>query len=219
MISSLQTPRSLQVPFAHVNLRFNPFGELPVEERQQVAVVRMEQEEFSGLVNRLKRPGFVVQFRGACGRGKSTHLLALRAQFPEAPYVYFGEGAPIPAIPEAPLLFLDETQRLSPMVRRSLFRREASFVIGTHKDHARELDKAGVEYRCFTLKGLDPDTLARIMERRIQWASRDPGEPVPRLGEAALHGLLKRFGDDLRGMEGYLYDVFQEVREVGDVKV
>ena len=190
-VKSIATMRQLQLAFARLNLRWNPFGEASVEENAELAVVQVDQ-----YVERLKRPGFVLQFMGDCGRGKTTHLLALLAYFPQAPYFHFAEGAPIPEIPEAPLLFLDETQRLPRSLRKQVFFRPASFVIGTHLDHSGELKKAGKEFRAVYLKGLAAEQLDRIIRRRIEWARRNPG-PVPEVTIPEIQGLLRNYGDDV----------------------
>jgi hypothetical protein len=194
------------LPFANLNLRRNPFGEPPDEERAGLAVVD------PGLLDRLARslsePGFAVQFMGDCGRGKSTHLHALRARFPDAPYVYFAEGERPQPIPRAPVLFLDETQRLPWRTRHQLFRRGVALALGTHRDHSRELVRAGCRVETVRLTGFPTPTLRRIIERRIEWARRGPG-PVPALGPGSVARLHDRFDGDLRAIEDHLYDVFQ----------
>ena len=151
-------------------------------------------------------------------RGKTTHLLALRERFPDAPYYYFAEGAAIPAIADAPLLFLDETQRLPRSVHARLFHRCASFAIGTHKDHSSELRRAGLAFESVRLNGLTAERLQAIIDRRIEWARRGPG-PVPRVPPGATCALIARFGDDVRSIEMHLYEVFQSMTEVKDVRV
>jgi hypothetical protein len=203
----------LTLPYAHLNLRVNPFGEIPLEERGALAIV-----DVSHLIGPLSRPGFAAQFLGGMGRGKTTHLLALRQHFPDAPYYYFGVGVPIPAIAEAPLLFLDETQRLPRRLRAQLFHRSASFVIGTHMDHSSEFKRACLGYESVRIQGLTVEHLQAIINRRIEWARRGPG-PMPRVTPASTQYLLQRFGDDLRSMEAYLYEVFQDLMEVKDVEL
>ena len=124
-------PASL--PFAHLNLRRNPFGELDLALWAELAVV-----EVDSLVPRLKRPGYAVQFMGPKGRGKTTHMLALVRQFPDARYVHVGENQR-PPIPHSHPLFVDEIQRVPRWRRRRLFRRPVSLVIGTHEDFRSEL--------------------------------------------------------------------------------
>ncbi len=127
----------MNLPFEHLNLCFNPFGELDEFERSDVAVV--VDLDLDAVVERLRIPGHAVQFIGNQGRGKTTHLLALRRFFPDAPYVHVGDMEPIPYIPKENLLFLDESQRIPRRSRREIFHRCASFVIGSHCDHTREL--------------------------------------------------------------------------------
>jgi len=55
------------LPYANINLRFNPFGELNPDERQQLACV-----DVSGLAQYLSAPRTAVQFLADHGRGKTT---------------------------------------------------------------------------------------------------------------------------------------------------
>lgn len=68
--------------FEHVNLRFNPFGELDPELRAAVAV--LPPLELSA--------GHVIQVMGEAGRGKTTHLLAWHHAAPGSGYEYVPEG-------------------------------------------------------------------------------------------------------------------------------
>ena len=109
---------NISLVFAQLNLRWNPFGEPAPEDIASLAVVDVE-----AYVERLRRPGYAVQYLGEAGRGKSTHLIALHRFFPDMPYLKFPENAKIPRIPHAPVLFLDEAQRLPPGLRRRIFSR------------------------------------------------------------------------------------------------
>ncbi len=205
----------LTPPFAHLNLTRNPFGELPLELRGRLAVLGADAARY---IERLRQPGFVLQVIGECGRGKTTHLLALREHFPEAPYRHCPEGGPRPRVPSAPLLFLDETQRFSGRARRQLFRRPASFVVGTHEDHRAEFEWAGLEHRTLELRGLSPQRLSAIVACRIEAARRGPG-PVPVLEAGSVRFLTDHFGDDVRGVENYLYEIFQGLETPGSVRL
>jgi fumarate reductase flavoprotein subunit len=74
-----EAPTTMGLPFAHLNLRFNPFGELDLHLRADVAVV-----DLADWPKRLAAGRFAIQFLADCGRGKTTHLLALRRHFPDA---------------------------------------------------------------------------------------------------------------------------------------
>jgi hypothetical protein len=204
---------AMQLPFAHLNLTRNPFGEATEPERIRLAVADVD-----AVVARLGSPGNAVQFLGEKGRGKTSHLMAIRSRFPEAPYVHVRERE-WPRIPRGHPLLLDETQRLPAWRRRLLFRRPVSFAIGTHEDHTWELLSAGLEVE--TLRpgeSTDVERLDAIVRRRIEWARRGPG-PVPGVPRPALERLLEAAGDDLRKMQDVLYGAFQHAREVGDVEL
>jgi hypothetical protein len=197
----------MELPFVHLNLRFNPFGEAGLDERPSLAVVDVP----------ALAPGDAVQFVGDCGRGKTTHLLALRAQHPGAVYERLDEGqdrcrGPVPA---SGLLLLDEAQRLRPALLRRLLRREGPVALGTHVDLS---PAARRPIPTILLRGLDVSRLRRIVERRIAWARRGPGA-VPVVPDRALQALIARHGDDLRAIEGHLYDAVQDMKEPGDVEV
>lgn len=200
------------LPFAHLNLRRNPFGELPLDQWADVAEVEVEP-----LVRRLAQPGFAVQFMGDCGRGKTTHLMALLRHFPQAAYLHIAEGER-PPIPHSHPLFVDEIQRVAPRRRRRLFRRTGiSLAIGTHEDVADELHAAGFEVETLRpAERLDADRLCRILNRRVDWARRDPG-PLPRVTLPSARAALDRFGDDVRTIELYFYDLFQDLLGIRDV--
>jgi hypothetical protein len=197
-----------------LNLRRNPFGEPERSERAALAVV--DDARLAEWLGRLRAPGFALQFVGEAGRGKSTHLLALHRHFPEAPFVYVGERER-PRLPAGAPFFLDEAQRVGRLRLRRLFRRGGSIVIGSHRDHTRELHAAGLEVETvFPAAELEPGVLARMLERRIGWARRAAG-PVPQIDAAAVRGLHQRHGSDIRAIERALYRVFQQAEGIGDV--
>jgi hypothetical protein len=197
------TMANISLAFEKLNLRWNPFGEPAPEDIASLAVVDVEV-----YVERLRRPGFAVQYLGEAGRGKSTHLMALHRFFPDMPYLRFPENTRIPRIPHAPVLFLDETQRLPRNLRRRIFSRSGSFVIGTHEDHSAELAKARIETVTIHLSGMTPERLAQIIERRLEWARRGPG-PLPHLSSSRISGLIGAYGDDLSAILERLYEEFQ----------
>jgi hypothetical protein len=199
----------ISLAFEHLNLRWNPFGEPAPDDIVRLAVVEVEP-----YVERLRRAGFALQYLGEAGRGKSTHLMALHQFFPNMPYLRFPENAKIPKIPHAPVLFLDETQRLPPSLRRRIFSRNVSFVIGTHEDHSNELARAGVESVSIHLKGLTGERLAQIIERRIEWARRGPG-PLPTVSASKTARLIEEYGDDLSAILASLYEEFQILEKDG----
>lgn len=196
---------ALTLPYAHLNLRFNPFREATREERAALAVV-----DVGDLVPWLSAPRRVVQFVAPHGHGKSTHLIALHARFPGAPFIKLHEGDRV-EIPAAPLVFIDEIELIRD--RRALWRRPASFAFGSHRDLGAEL--AGLEVR--TIPPGAP-RLREIVERRLEWARRGPGR-IPTVPDRTLAALSARHGGDVRAIEAELYDVIQRMPEAGDAEV
>jgi hypothetical protein len=203
------------LPFEHLNLRANPFGELEPRERAAIAVV--ETEPF---VDRLTRSGRAIQFMGDRGRGKTTHLLAIMAHFPGAAYVHIPEGRR-PRIPHGKPLFIDEVQRLSPRHRRRIYgranRRGVPLVMGSHLDVREELARAGFDVETVIVaERLDAARLCAMLNRRIEWVRRDDG-PVPEITIRTAEAMMALYGDNVRAIEGHLYELFQELEEIREV--
>jgi energy-coupling factor transporter ATP-binding protein EcfA2 len=185
--------------FQEHNLRWNPFEELPLKERANLAV---------DVPSLSLHFGEAIVFLGEKGRGKTTHLLALHAQHPNAPYVHLPEFGAQPRIPKADLIFLDEAQRLPRLFRPQLWKRARAWVIASHQDHRHELERAGFAVRVLHLHGLSLSKLERIVQNRLEWARRDVGA-VPTVPTIVLQTLLEQYGDDLRAIEDALYLWFQ----------
>jgi energy-coupling factor transporter ATP-binding protein EcfA2 len=197
----------MPLAFSHLNLRVNPFGEASVEDRSRLAVVDAE----------ALAEGEIVQFIGDSGRGKTTHLLALASRHQDAVYEKLEEGrdhwaASVPR--DAPFL-LDEAQRAHPQRLRALLAGGGTIALGTHADLS---SLAPRPIRTVRVGGIGMEKLEAIVARRIEWARRGPGR-VPFVSRSALSALEARHGDDMRGIIGELYDVFQTLREVGPVTV
>lgn len=200
------------LPFFHLNLRRNPFGELTAAERTTLAIV-----ECDAALQHLKSPRSVIQVVGERGYGKTTHLLALAAQFPENAYVHIPEGqhAAIPAQGE-PLL-IDEAQRMTRVQQWTTFRSQRRLVLGTHSDFEPALRRAGrpvltIAANQFT----DATRVQNLLNARIESVRRDAGS-IPQISEATASLLFKQYGSDIRSIEHSMYLTFQQLRSVQDV--
>lgn len=200
------------LPFLHLNLRQNPFGELTREQRAQLAFV-----EIRPILEHLSLPRASVQIVGEKGYGKTTHLLAIAQQFPRSCYVHIPEGQSgiVPAIGDPVLI--DEAQRLGLVQRWKLFRSNRCLILGTHQDYAKTLARANRPVLTLAADRLtDAACVFRILNARIQSVRRTPG-PVPAITEATSSHLFARFGPDLRRIEQSLYHVFQQLMDIQDV--
>lgn len=208
------------------NLFRNPFGELTRSERAELAVVNTDAilaaicVSPSGGNEARFRPLTAYQLIGECGRGKTTQMLAIAKQFPSASYVYLPEDQPCPAIPVGEPLLIDEAQRLPWRVRRKVFSSSATLVLATHKNLAPALRRSG--YTVTTERiglSLSPSQLAEILNRRLKASRRDPQAACPLVTVDVAADLIRRFGTDVRGIEGYLYDIVQsQVNQHGEMR-
>ena len=156
----LQTKQKRPTPglaFEHLNLRFNPFGELPRCERRELAVVDLDT-----LPQSLAQSRVAVQFLGDHGRGKSTHLIALHARFPDAPYTKV-EIEESPMIKSALLQFVDSFDLLSERQRKRVLRCSGSVAFTTHRDLTSLLDRHGFTVITREISQTEP---ARVAQAR-----------------------------------------------------
>jgi hypothetical protein len=184
--------------YAGLNLRCNPFGELSFADRAAVAVA-----EVARWTKRLGQPGFALQFLGPSGRGKTSHLLALRRCLPDAALMVVPESGQV-AHPASAIVLIDEAQYLGSRARRKLFRPCRSLALAGQADFTPELVGAGFEVETVHPNQASAERVMEIARRRIELARRGPG-PLPELSRSAAERLLARHGNDLRAIEGRLY--------------
>jgi len=201
----------LQLPYAGLNLRCNPFGELSVDDWTALAVVDVD-----SIVALLGNPEAAVQFVGEKGYGKTTHLLSLRGRLPNSGYVHIPEGQKA-ELPTGNPVMVDEAQRLTFWQRRRLFPSSVALVLGTHRDFHAELRRAGRYVKTIAVeRGTTPERLRKLVDARIQWARRDDDD-VPVVTEATITSLLHKYGPNIRGALHELYSLFQNLDGIRDV--
>jgi hypothetical protein len=210
-------PDSLaSLPFEHLNLRRNPFGEFSAEERTRLANVEL-QAALEHLRSRSQKRPPVLQVIGEKGFGKTTHLLAIARKFPTAFYMHIPEDehAKIPVVGE-PLL-IDEAQRLTLWQRLCLFRSQRTLVLGTHRDFTQHLKRAGRSVLTLdAARHTTPERIAQILNDRVRSVRRS-SDPIPTVTSATASTLFALYGSDLRSIQHHLYDVFQSLGSVKDV--
>ncbi len=199
------------LPYAHLNLRRNPFGEFSEDERTALARVDVDP-----IIARLNDPRYVVQFVGEKGYGKTTHLLAIRSRLPGAGYVHIPEGERA-AVPSGCPILIDEAQRLTQWQQFQVFRSNTPLVLGTHRDFQRKLRRAGRVVETIEVEqGTDTERLHRLLNARIEWVRRGDGQ-MPSITLPTADNLLKEFGPNIRGILHQLYTAFQNLNEITDL--
>ncbi|MEJ2012014.1 MAG: hypothetical protein P8X64_07285 [Anaerolineales bacterium] len=212
-------------PFERFNLRANPFRALTEDEWAALAWLH------PALLSALGQPFPILQIRGESGRGKSSALLAVKrellARGRDPHYLYLPPGVHRLKRDQQwgdPLL-LDEIERLPIRVRRRLFQRTLQFegrppglVFSSHEDLTQEIERLRPA-AVLSLK-LPPVTRRQLMDllhHRIRAASPGGGLPIWFAADA-VSLLIEVYGDDLRGIERMVYEVFQRLEEPGEIK-
>ncbi len=199
------------LPYAHLNLRRNPFGELSLNEWAELAIVDIE-----NVLPKLQKRRFVLQFMGEKGYGKTTHLLAIRSRCPNAAYTHIPEGQRARILRGTPIL-VDEAQRLTFWQRLSTFRSPIPLVLGTHRDFTDELIRAGRKVETIHVDAATTaDRLHKIVNARVEEFRRGAGA-VPSVSPETAATLLLKFGPDIRGAMHELYTTFQTLRDIRTV--
>lgn len=198
----------MPVPYESLNVRRNPFGEFSEAERTTLAVV-----EISSLCSFLQQPGTAVQFVGEKGFGKTTHLLAVRASFPDAAYVHIPEGERA-SVPAGNPVLVDEAQRLTWWQRRRLFPAQTPLVLGTHRDFTPALLRAGRKVRTIPVQqGTTVGRLHTLLNQRIEHVRRTGG-PTPTVSMETTERLLRECGPNVRLILSRLYDCFENLQRI-----
>lgn len=204
------------IPFIHLNLRRNPFGDFDAEERTQLANV-----ELGSALEHLRASSqsrtSALQIIGQKGYGKTTHLLSIATHFPAAVYIHIPEGEHV-VIPTAgePLL-IDEAQRLTLWQRLWVFRSRRTLVLGTHRDFKHHLKWAGRAVLTLdAARHTTPERIEQILNDRIRSVRRSSGS-IPVVTSATAQKLFALYGHDLRRIQHHLYDVFQNLGSIQDV--
>ena len=151
----------MQLHFEHLNLRYNPFGTLDYQKWSESVIIQT-----SDYLPHIKIKHTVL-FLGQEGVGKTSYLLALMRYFEDAAYIrlpMFFESSVY--IPNAPVLFIDECQRLLPWQFPYVFRKDRKVVLGSHRNHRFELSLFGWKTKVVHVKQKDTQMIHRIFQRK-----------------------------------------------------
>ena len=200
------------LPFSHLNLRRNPFGELTAEERTALAIV-----EIGPALQHLTQPRAAVQFIGEKGYGKTTHLLVLATQFGHGTYIHIPEEQRVSVPSTGDPLLIDEAQRLTRIQRWLIFRSRRRLILGTHEDFELPLCRAGRPVLTIAADRFTNEVRVHtLLNARIRSARRSAGL-IPSVTLRTASKLFTQFGSDIRSIEHSMYQTFQLLRDIQDV--
>ena len=202
----------MKLPFSHIYLRFNPFGELDQQQRVEVAVVDVSKYKYM-----LNEDGNAIQFLADHGRGKTTHLLYLYQYYSGAEFTQLYPGDK-PDMSQRLMRFVDSVENMSKHERMTMYKNTPSLACTTHTDLTKELTAAGYKVLNIIVSLNDTEKIRQVFNRRIEFSRRCKGD-IPVINEHIVESLIKQFGDDIRAMEHCLYNKFQNMEKIENVKM
>lgn len=201
-----QAPSMTSNSYRHLNLAFNPFGELDRDERVALASV-----EINHLVEWVEQQGNALQLLADHGRGKSTHLLALHQRLTDIPYIQLLPDQ-VAIWQDSSRYCIDSIENLSLWQRWKIYRRFDSIAVTSHRDLSREMRLAGFNVKTLIISTTCTDKLLEIFNRRLSYARLD-NQSFPTIKRQQVMDLQQQFGDDIRAMEYALYEHFYHLKE------
>ncbi len=217
--------------FPHIGYSRNPFGALTDEEWTAIAVL-------PPAIEHVLADGFEhLQLLGPMGIGKSTTLLALQTEFQRGGaeaqrkksaesaesadnkiiYEYLPEGQRyfVTETKGLDVFLLDEAQRLNWWQRRKLAKVVSNsplrLIISSHEDLTPLFAKKGLNLTSVDLSGeIDVGWITAVIHKRLSYFAL-PNQPHATLTPAAITYLVETFGQNLRQMEYFLYEVWQQL--------
>lgn len=211
-----------QRPFFYhrqLGYRCNPFGALTADEWMAVAF-------FPAAVAEILSHGFVhLQLTGRKGCGKTATLLKLVSYYQEqgrqVTYEYLPEGQTHfeAKLETLDVFVLDEAQRLHKQQRRRWLAQATAvkLVFSSHEDLAAEFAR---HHLPLVTVRLDEDiSVAHYqtwIKQRLDYFAL-PSGPRVTLTSGAVRFLHQTFGCDMREAEYFLYEVFQQEWEEGEI--
>jgi len=201
-------------PFLALGFCGNPFRRLTDDELAAVTVLP------DGLPRRARNSSDHLQILGAQGRGKSTCLRALTTRFTHdglrAIYEYIPAGRKSfsTSLDGLDVFLLDEAQRLKVRERTRLLAAAANrrhglrVVVGVHDDMTPLFSRHRLPLATVHIDSITSPYLEAVLNRRLALLALDD-PPAITFSADAVRYLCDAFGSDLRGVERFLYEVFQ----------
>ncbi|CAA0174247.1 hypothetical protein [Tenacibaculum maritimum] len=189
--------------------KFNPFSGVFEEDLDDVLVPIFN---FEKLLLKIKtKDSLAIEFSGKKGRGKTTHLIALQQKVPEFPIFLLENKVSVNSVLEddSEVVFIDGIAHLSFSERHKLFKEKKVVIYTTHFSKKIECMLAKKKLHTIYFKGISIEILENIVKNRLKVAEREKGSYERVFTQREISLLIKKFGDDYRGIINHLYEKFQ----------
>lgn len=196
-------------PQSEAHFLYNPFAGVMDEDVQDILIPRIDLDT---LVQKIEDPTpKIIELSGRQGRGKTTHLRCLQQRLYQYPLFKLHPQFVFSTILQHPaqVVFVDSIHHLPIRQRIKLFKAKKTVIYTTHMSRKWESKIAGKRCYAYNLNGIEESVLLSILNQRLVQASSVPLEEDARFTLNEVRSLMKRFGDNYRGIINHLYELYQ----------
>lgn len=190
------------------SFRFNPFSGVLQEDLEAIIVPKFNT---TLLISKIQSPGgLAIEFLGKKGRGKTTHLIYLQQVLQEYPIFLLKVGSSVVEIIKdaSPIVFVDGIHHLSFKDKILLFKTKEKVIYTTHWSRKLTCFIAKKDLYSIAFKGIDVGILKEILNKRLLLASAVKLNTEMLFNDKEVTMLIKKYGDDYRGIINYLYEYY-----------
>lgn len=190
------------------NFVYNPFSGVLHEDLEQVVIPRID---IPLIENKIANAhSLAIEFIGKQGRGKTTHLRYLQKRMPQYPIFNLQGKFAVSKIMNHPsdTVFIDSIHHLSLLDRITLFKHKKTVIYTTHWSRKLECIFSKKKHYAINFKGIDTSLLQQILNKRLALASNSQVSEDDLFSEKQVTLLIKKFGDDYRGIINHLYEQY-----------
>jgi hypothetical protein len=189
---------------------YNPFSGVLEEDLEKILVPVFDVADISHEIEHAD--SLAIEFIGKQGRGKTTHLRCLQKKMSNYPiFLLNATTACISDIitHESDVVFVDSIHHVSISDRIQLFRAKRVVIYTTHWSRKFSCIYVGKKHFSIRFKGITIDTLRYVLGKRLQLASKNKIDVDDLFTEKELQSLIRKFGDNYRGIINHLYEQYQ----------
>lgn len=192
------------------HFEYNPFSGVLDEDLEKILVPIFNVADISLEIK--QADSLAVEFIGKQGRGKTTHLRYLHKRMSDYPiFLLNTNSVHISDIidHESDVVFVDSIHHLSISERIQLFRSKRVVVFTTHWSRKLSCMYVGKKHLPIHFKGISIDNLRYVLSKRLLLASKNKVGVDEVFTEKDLKTLIRKYGDNYRGIINHLYERYQ----------
>lgn len=189
---------------------YNPFSGVLEEDLEKILVPVFDVTDISHEIRHAD--SLAIEFIGRQGRGKTTHLRCLHKSMSDYPIFLLNTNSSCISdiiSHESDVVFVDSIHHLSISDRVQLFRSKRVVIFTTHWSRKLICLYARKKHLPIRFKGISIDDLRYVLSKRLQLASKNKIDVNDVFTEKDLKALIRKYGDNYRGIINHLYEQYQ----------